>query len=150
MDAAELYEALTEAKQQALEINVKANLEYFGDKDLLFQTVSNLIDNAIKYTPDGGAIKISLDCPSKTITLCVADSGIGIPEEERNHVFDRFYRVAKSRSIPGNGQGLSFVQAVVELHHGRINLGDNKPGLRIELVLPILAPHYTKQDTKLR
>lgn len=149
LDAVELYEALAEDKQQSLEIDVKADLEYFGDKDLLFQTVSNLIDNAIKYTPDGRGIKISLVCPSKTITLCVADSGIGIPEEERNHVFDRFYRVAKSRSLPGNGLGLSLVQAVVELHQGSIHLGDNKPGLIVELVLPILAPQKTKQDAQL-
>ena len=135
LDAAELYEALAEDKQQTLSIKVKTNIFIYGDKDLLFQTLSNLIDNAIKYTPEGGDIELCLSSNGKDLELTVADSGIGIPEEERAKVFDRFYRVAKSRSQPGNGLGLSLVQAVVELHDGEIRLADNEPGLRIQISL---------------
>lgn len=138
LDAAELYEAVAEDKQQTLKIQVQSGLEIYGDKDLLFQTVSNVIDNAIKYTPNGGEINVSLNGEGKTIELIIADSGIGIPEEERTKVFDRFYRVAKSRSQPGNGLGLSLVQAVVELHAGSVALEDNAPGLKVKLELPHL------------
>jgi signal transduction histidine kinase len=138
LDAAEYYEALAEDKQQTLNIRVQKDLELFADKDLLFQTVSNLIDNAIKYTPEGGEITIALDQTKHGVDLSIADSGIGIPEDERGKVFDRFYRVAKSRSLPGNGLGLSLVQAVVELHQGKIMLGDNKPGLVVTLNLPLI------------
>jgi len=143
LDATELYEAVAEDKQQTLQIRVQTGIEVYGDKDLLFQTVSNLIDNAIKYTPNDGEIEVSLSLNDKTIELVIADSGIGIPEEERVKVFDRFYRVAKSRSQPGNGLGLSLVQAVVELHEGRVVLEDNAPGLKVKLELPCL-----EQNTK--
>jgi signal transduction histidine kinase len=145
LDAAELYEAVAEDKQQTLAIRVKTKVEFYGDKDLLFQTLSNLIDNAIKYTPEGGEIEISLSENNKHIELTVADSGIGIPKDEQEKVFDRFYRVAKSRSQPGNGLGLSLVNAVVELHHGKILLSDNEPGLSVCLSLPVLEASQSKQ-----
>jgi signal transduction histidine kinase len=135
-DAAELYEALAEDKQQQFSIMIEPNVAIMGDRDLLFQTLCNLIDNAIKYTPEDGEIDISLTSNQNETFLSVADSGIGIPEEEREHVFQRFYRVAKSRSLPGNGLGLSLVLAVMDLHQGKIALTDNAPGLRIELRFP--------------
>jgi len=135
-DAAELYEALAEDKQQKFSIMIEPDVSIMGDRDLLFQTLCNLIDNAIKYTPEGGEIDISLTSNENETFLSVADSGIGIPEEERVHVFQRFYRVAKSRSLPGNGLGLSLVLAVMDLHQGKITLTDNEPGLRIELQFP--------------
>lgn len=136
LDAAELYEAVAEDKNQQLTIEVSEGIVYNGDKDLLFQTLSNLVDNAIKYTPDGGAILLKLLEERSTVKLIVADSGIGIPEDEMEKVFDRFYRVTKSRSLPGNGLGLSLVNAVIELHKGTIALYENKPGLRVEITLP--------------
>jgi signal transduction histidine kinase len=135
-DAAELYEALAEDKQQKFSIMIEPNVAIMGDRDLLFQTLCNLIDNAIKYTPEDGEIDISLTSNQNETFLSVADSGIGIPEEERERVFHRFYRVAKSRSLPGNGLGLSLVLAVMSLHQGKITLTDNKPGLHIELRFP--------------
>jgi len=135
-DAAELYEALAEDKQQKFSIMIEPNVAIMGDRDLLFQTLCNLIDNAIKYTPEDGEIDISLTSSQNETFLSVADSGIGIPEEERERVFQRFYRVAKSRSLPGNGLGLSLVLAVMDLHQGKITLKDNEPGLRIELQFP--------------
>lgn len=135
-DAAELYEALAEDKQQSLSMHIEPDINLTADKDLIFQTLSNLVDNAIKYTPEGGNIVLSLSSDEANIYLTVADSGIGIPPEEREKVFDRFYRVAKSRSLPGNGLGLSLVQAVMEIHHGEIGLSDNEPGLKVELKFP--------------
>lgn len=135
-DAAELYEALAEDKHQTLKMNIESELTLVGDRDLIFQTLCNLIDNAIKYTPEGGSIDVKLSADKHHVLLSVADSGIGIPEEERDKVFQRFYRVAKSRSLAGNGLGLSLVQAVLELHQGTITLRDNHPGLRVELALP--------------
>ena len=136
LDAAELYEALAEDKQQKLAIVIEPHITIKADRDLLFQMLSNLIDNAIKYTPEGGHIDLKLTESQSEITLIVADSGIGIPEEDREKVFERFYRVAKSRSLPGNGLGLSLVQAVLDLHQGHIELADNQPGLKVSLTFP--------------
>jgi len=135
-DAGELYEALAEDKQQVLLIKIERDVSIVGDRDLLFQTLCNLIDNAIKYTPEGGTLVLSLDSMSNEVHLKVSDSGIGIPESERDKVFQRFYRVAKSRSLPGNGLGLSLVLAVMDLHHSRVELSDNHPGLSVELIFP--------------
>jgi len=146
-DAAELYEALAEDKKQKLSIVIEHNIEIVGDRDLLFQTLSNLIDNAIKYTPEDGNIDLTLASNQDEIYLSVADSGIGIPEEDRDKVFDRFYRVAKSRSLPGNGLGLSLVQAVMDLHQGRIQLSDNHPGLQVELSFPKQAGTVRHKET---
>lgn len=141
-DAVELYEAVAEEKSQTLLLAVHRQLIIEGDRDLLFQAISNLIDNAIKYTPNGGQIRVSVDLEVDHALLEVADSGIGIPDEEKDKVFQRFYRVAKSRSLPGNGLGLSLVGAVVDMHHGVIELHDHfvgasQPGLRILIKLPL-------------
>lgn len=136
MDAAELYEALAEDKEQAFEIHVKNGIVITGDKDLLFQTLSNLIDNAIKYTPEGGNITLALSEDKGTTKIEVCDSGIGIPDDELEKVFERFYRVTKSRSQPGNGLGLSLVNAVIDLHQGKISLSNNHPGLKVSISLP--------------
>lgn len=135
-DAGELYEALAEDKEQSLTLDIDADVELTGDRDLLFQTLCNLVDNAIKYTPEGGSIELKLKQDNKACHIDVADSGIGIPEEEQDKVFNRFYRVAKSRSQPGNGLGLSLVNAVIDLHRGQIKLSNNHPGLRVHITLP--------------
>ncbi|MCP5208372.1 MAG: HAMP domain-containing histidine kinase [Hahellaceae bacterium] len=134
-DAVDFYEVLAEEKQQSIHFIVEGNCTVWGDKDLLFQAVSNLIDNAIKYTQVGGRVDISLksDEACSLVTLSVGDNGIGIPAEERDKVFQRFYRVAKSRSEPGNGLGLSLVAAIFDLHEASISLHDNQPGLRVEI-----------------
>jgi len=146
-DAAELYEALAEDKQQALSIVIEPNVKISGDRDLLFQMLSNLIDNAIKYTPEDGCIDLTLTSNQCETDLTISDSGIGIPEEDRTKVFDRFYRVAKSRSLPGNGLGLSLVQAVLDLHKGQITLSDNQPGLRVALKFPKQADELAHKDS---
>lgn len=144
-DACELYEAVAEDKDQAFEQAISMEVKIEGDRDLLFQMVSNLIDNAIKYTPEQGDIRVAVEDLEGEAVLEVSDSGIGIPDSEKDNVFQRFYRVGKSRSLPGNGLGLSLVSAVTEIHQGRIELSDRRPGeenpgLRVQVFLPLYRP----------
>jgi len=107
-----------------------------ADRDLLFDAVSNVVDNAIKHGREGGVVIIHLDQKDSKAILSVSDDGPGIPSEQFEHVFKRFYRLERSRSTPGNGHGLSLVAAVARLHGASIRLFDNAPGLRIELHFP--------------
>ncbi len=127
-DACELYEALAEDKEQTFTQEMASGVMIEGDRDLLFQMVSNLIDNAIKYTPEHGGIVVAVRREGAAAMFEVRDSGIGIPDDEKDQVFQRFYRVGKSRSLPGNGLGLSLVSAVAEIHQGQILLSDTHPG----------------------
>ncbi len=128
-DVVELYEPLAESKQQHLILLSDEVVAVRGDRDLLFQALANLIDNAIKYTPAGGEVTVSL-LPNE-IRIC--DSGIGVPQAEQEKVFQRFYRSEQSRTTPGSGLGLSLVQAVTKLHDMKISLSDNDPGLCVSL-----------------
>lgn len=144
-DACELYEALAEDKHQQFHQAVDDEVTIEGDRDLLFQMVSNLIDNAIKYTPEEGEIRVAVRSQGPDAIFEVSDSGIGIPDSEKDQVFQRFYRVGKSRSLPGNGLGLSLVSAVTEIHQGQISLsdhhpGDENPGLTVHIRLPSYRP----------
>lgn len=131
-DVGELYEPLAEDKTIVLKLDLPQTLAYHGDSDLLFQAVANLLDNAIKFTPPGGHIHLSLSAPA---VIRVKDSGMGIAPGDREKVFDRFYRAETSRTTPGNGLGLSLVAAVVALHDGTIAL--NHPGEGVEIVLTL-------------
>jgi signal transduction histidine kinase len=128
-DVAELYEPLAEEKGQAIAMQRMAGVRVRGDRDLLFQAIANLLDNAIKYTPEGGRIEIRLG-PDR---LEIMDTGPGIPAEAREKVFQRFFRLDESRTTPGNGLGLSLVAAVARLHGIAVCLEDNRPGLRVVL-----------------
>lgn len=137
-DLVELYEPLAADKEQNLVLTTPAEekLQVRGDRDLLFQAMANLLDNAIKYSPPGGAIRVEARRQHSWVELRVADSGPGIPEAERDKVFDRFFRLESSRTTPGSGLGLSLVQAVVKMHRGRIRLLDNQPGLLVVAEIP--------------
>jgi signal transduction histidine kinase len=102
-----------------------------GDKELLTQLAFNLLDNAIVHTPKNTRITVSLRSSGTLTEFIVADNGPGINEENRQKVFQRFYRLEQSRTTPGNGLGLSIVAAIVNLHEGTITLADNKPGLKV-------------------
>ena len=133
-DAVELYEPLAEQKAVELLCRAEPELMVKGDRHLLFQAVANLVDNAVKYTPAGGCVTVSVDAAEPgVVELAVADSGPGIPAEARDNVLERFVRLDSTRSTPGNGLGLSLVQAVARLHGSRLTLGDNQPGLRVRL-----------------
>lgn len=127
-DVLEMYEPVADEKN----IRITAQLEpasYHGDRDLLFQAFVNVLDNAIKFTPDGGTILITLD----NKTFSIADSGPGVAAADRDKIFERFYRTEASRNTPGNGLGLALVAAVVKLHGASIALADANPGLRISI-----------------
>ena len=119
-----------------------------GDRDLLFDAISNLVDNAIKHGREGGRATVRIDLSDNEVILAVADDGPGIPTDEFEHVFKRFYRLERSRTTPGNGLGLSLVAAVTRLHGGRIALSDNMPGLKVELIFPSIDGAYQPTDDK--
>lgn len=132
-DVIEFYEPLAEQHGLALSLEVSAEPRIRGDRDLLFQAVANLLDNAIKYTPAGGAVTAQVDDHGDGARISVSDTGPGIEAHLRDKVFQRFYRVESSRSAPGSGLGLSLVGAVAKLHDAQITLEDNAPGLRATL-----------------
>jgi len=136
-DAAELYEPVAEEKGCALRLDVEPGIMIRGDRHLLSQAVANLLDNALKY--GSGEVTLSAHRHDGRAALEVSDSGPGIPEAERETVFDRFVRLEPSRSTPGNGLGLSLVRAVARLHNGTVALGDNRPGLTVRLEFAALG-----------
>ena len=129
IDAIDLYTPLIEEKKITLETKIKST-SISGDKDLLFQVCANLIDNAVKYTPEEGHLDIAV---TDQRSISIADNGTGIPDKDIKHVFDRFYRADDSRSKPGNGLGLSLVKAVLDLHNANIILSNNHPGLKVTI-----------------
>jgi len=107
-----------------------------GDRHLLANAVINLIDNALKYAGGGATVWVRATEETDTVSIVVEDDGPGIPAAERPRVIDRFYRVDRSRSLPGNGLGLSIVTAIASLHQGQLYLSDAAPGLVARIVLP--------------
>ncbi|MBU3933953.1 MAG: cell wall metabolism sensor histidine kinase WalK [Candidatus Omnitrophica bacterium] len=127
-------------KNHTLDINFKGeNFKIKADKDKLEQVFVNLIDNAIKYTKDGGKIKISLIEQKEQISIEVVDNGVGIPREHLDRIFERFYRVdkARSRQLGGTGLGLSIVKHIIMLHNGHIDI-ESEPnhGTKVSITLP--------------
>ncbi|MCP4829326.1 MAG: two-component sensor histidine kinase, partial [Proteobacteria bacterium] len=132
----ELYEPLSEEKHQKLGVRTTTLPIVHADRDMLFQALANLLDNAVKYTPIGGIIDIHLLTRDGKAVFSICDSGPGIAPAERDKVFQRFYRSDASRSSTGNGLGLSLVQAITHLHGAQITLRGNDPGLCIDLAFP--------------
>jgi len=134
--AAEVYLPVVEEQQQQLIVDVNAgsdgnSLPVFGDKNLMLQLVVNLIENAVNHCDSNTRILISGGETNGEAWLKVADSGPGIPDQEREKVFQRLYRLERSRTTKGTGLGLSLVKAIADLHCGEISLDDNNPGLAI-------------------
>ena len=125
--------AVAEDAGQGLEADVQPGVQLHGDAELLTQMLVNLVENGIRHTPPGTTLTLRLAQTAAAVRLSVSDTGKGIPEAERERVFDRFYRLDQSRSTPGSGLGLSLVAAVAKLHGARVTLLDNRPGLRIVL-----------------
>lgn len=130
-DLQELYEPLIEEKGQSLTVEMTKSMMISADRDMLFQAFANLLDNAIKYTPDGGQISIRSYKEGRKWYVEIADNGPGIPEGEHEKVVQRFYRLDQSRSTPGSGLGLALVFAVLKLHKLELLLADNEPGLKV-------------------
>jgi signal transduction histidine kinase len=134
-DAWELYQAVGEEKEIAVHLgNTSGFLR--GDRDLLFQALCNLLDNAIKYSPPGSEVTLALAETNDVLEISVADRGPGVPAAEREKVVDRFYRSAAVVGVPGSGLGLSLVKAIAHHHGGQLLLADNAPGLRATLRFP--------------
>jgi len=135
-DAAELYAPEAEERQQSLQLEIADALQVPGDRDLLFQSICNLLDNAIKYAPRGGRILLAAQRRGSHVEVLVTDNGPGIPEAHRARVVERFYRVPATAVAPGAGLGLSLVAAVSERHQATLEFEDAGPGLQVRWTLP--------------
>ncbi|MBV9427062.1 MAG: HAMP domain-containing protein [Bradyrhizobiaceae bacterium] len=135
-EVTELFDAAAEDKGGRLAVTGSDSVRVLGDRDLLFDALANLVDNAIKHGRSGGHVTVAVSRCTGGSEVCVADDGPGIPAEEREHVFKRFYRLERSRRTPGNGLGLSLVAAVARLHGAHVEMEDNAPGLRVRLRFP--------------
>ena len=129
-DVIAFYEPLAEKKHIRVSHDLQ-DVSKNGDRDLLFQAFANLLDNAVKFTPENGGVHIRLYAIGNKAHIEIADTGTGIPPEDQDKIFDRFYRGAKCRSTSGTGLGLSLVSAVITLHHGQIEVENTQPGLKI-------------------
>lgn len=136
-DLHEIYEVIASEAGYTLILNDRSDTCLVdGDSDLIRQLLANLLANSMRHTPNGSTITLALSRVHHTISLSVADNGAGIPSEERERVFNRFYRLEKSRTTAGSGLGLSLVKAIAELHCARAKLLDNYPGLRAVIEFP--------------
>jgi signal transduction histidine kinase len=133
-DLCEMYQPVIE--ERGFEIDAKQNgdLPFFGNRELIGQAVSNLIDNALKY--GGRRIELGADASDSEFRLWVADNGPGIPEHSRDDAMKKYGRLEEARTLEGSGLGLSLVRAVARLHGGDLSLEDNHPGLRAVMRLP--------------
>jgi signal transduction histidine kinase len=136
---AELYDAMAEERGAQLIVEAPEDATLFGDRPLLSAMLANLVENALKYASPPAIIKLKLLPKDETVEILVEDNGPGIPADERGRVLERFYRLDRSRSQPGNGLGLALVAAVVALHDGTLSLEDAEPGLRVRIALPRAA-----------
>jgi signal transduction histidine kinase len=135
----ELFDAAAEDKGGRIRVADTGPVVVSADRDLLFDAMANLVDNAIKHGREAGQVTVAVRRNEAGAVITVADDGPGIPADEYQHVFRRFYRLERSRGTPGNGLGLSLVAAVVRLHGARIDMFDNAPGLKVEMHFPLAA-----------
>jgi signal transduction histidine kinase len=154
-DVVELYEPLAEERDVRLmlmppgDVTVPRNVE--GNRSLIAQALANLVDNAIKYTPEGGAVRIRIAVTDAGVELSVADSGPGIPAEDRIRVVERFVRLEASRNSPGTGLGLSLVAAVAHFHNAQLELQDSDiPGTTSGLMAVLRFPRVALRVAPLK
>ena len=133
-DVCDLYQPLAEASGVVFQCPEAVAVEVAADPKLLFEAVSNLVDNAIKFTGEGGAVTLRVDGGATGPRIIVEDTGPGIPQPEKAAVLQRFYRAERDRLVPGSGLGLSIVAAIVRLHRFDLELADAQPGLRAVIV----------------
>ena len=156
-DTAELYEPVAEEKGLTFACDVEETPLIWGNREMLAQAITNLLDNAIKYTGPGGEVGISLkaggvtDYSQGAVRLTVYDTGPGIPMIDRDRVRQRFVRLERARNTQGSGLGLSLVSAVAQLHEARLSLSDNdpmskSPGLRAMLIFPVYVASAPKTE----
>jgi signal transduction histidine kinase len=130
----ELFGSVAEDRGHRMTASIAENLNAFGDRDLLTQLFSNLIENAITHVPAPGRIELAAGrAGDGDVTVAVLDDGPGVPEAERRRIFRRLYRLDASRTTPGSGLGLAMAEAIAELHNATIEALDNNPGLRMQV-----------------
>jgi signal transduction histidine kinase len=147
-DVSNHMQVMAGEKGVALELRDVPQCRVLGDADRLRQLCFNVLDNAVKYTPPGGLIRVAEECADGSVRLVVADSGVGIPAEHLPRVFDRFYRVdpSRSREHDGTGLGLSICRAIADAHHGRLEIASGPGGgTTVVLTLP-RAPHSPEHE----
>ena len=138
-DAAELYAPIASERGIVLDAQTTP-CRLRGDADQLFQLVANLLDNALKYAAQGTRVTLRLYDDGDAVLLVVGDHGAGVPQADRERVFDRFIRLEEHRGSAGSGLGLSLVRAIAHRHGGTVTLEDNDPGLRAVVRLPHALP----------
>jgi signal transduction histidine kinase len=145
-EVVELFDAAAEEKGGHLKAAGDERVLVRADRDLLFEAVANLVDNAIKHGRHAGQVTVEIKEYDGAAVISVADEGPGIPRDEYQQVFKRFYRLERSRSTPGNGLGLSLVAAIARLHGAKIELGGTASGFKIGLrfSLPTTAEVKTR------
>ena len=130
---------LLEPKWSAKEIDFDVDLdeiEYTGDESLMFHVWNNLLDNAIKFSPENGLIRMKLERSDDKITFTIGDEGCGISDEEKKHIFNKFYQSDSSHKSEGNGLGLALVKNILTLCGGEISVTDaQNGGARFEVIL---------------
>ncbi len=142
----ELYEPVANERDLRVESSLPPCALVLANRQTLAQALTNLLDNAIKYTPVGGAVRLELTTDAERVRLTLEDSGPGIPAADREQVLRRFVRLEKAAAAPGTGLGLSLVAAVAKLHRAKLELGDNQPGLRVTLTFHREAEGETKLE----
>lgn len=136
-EVVELFEPLAEERGLRLTAFAEGAPAIQGDRDLCVEALANLVDNALKFTPAGGQVRVLASSRAGAGILAVEDSGPGIPPDERGRVFQRFYRAEAARLAPGNGLGLGLVEAIAKLHGAAVRVGDApEGGCRVEVVFP--------------
>lgn len=130
-DVTEFLIPLAEQKQQIMTLRQDGQCQLIGDRSLMFRALFNLVENAVKYTPEYGRIEVIVD----SLGVVVSDSGIGIADTDKPHVCEPLFRADKSRSEIGNGIYLALVDAVVRQHHAQLLFKDNCPGLRVRIYI---------------
>jgi signal transduction histidine kinase len=148
-DVVELYEPVADERGVGLALSVEDSATVEGDRQLLFQVLANLLDNAIKYGADGGRVDIGVGRVDGRPEIVVADRGAGIPEKDRERVLERFVRLDESRTSPGIGLGLPLVRAICHLHDAVLELGDNAPGLLVRVRFPVTIDESKSEPRRL-
>jgi len=141
-DIAELYTAVAEDAGLRLDVDLPARQDLYGDARMIQQATANLLDNAIKFSPPGSIITLRCSLgtapkPDRTLTISVSDQGIGMSDTDLTRASERFFRAEEARTTPGSGLGLALVQAVAQLHGGRLIMNRLDPGLRVAMRLPV-------------
>lgn len=137
----EVYCAVAEdaGKSLILDENRNGRTRVHGDRDLLFQVLANLIENALEHTPPATEIALSINTSDSTVSFIVSDNGPGVPESDLQRIIEPHFRAERSRSTKGSGLGLALVDSIVKLHEGSIAIENTDPGLRVTVQLPAMA-----------